>query len=341
MISKFHYFEDYEVADSYSKPTVYAARTVSAADVVNFGCLTADYSQNHLDRHYMAKSIYGERVAHGLLGSSMLTGFLSLNAPHLVGRGVPGAYLYGFEANYRGGLKVEDTIHVQYRVAEKIDAAAYPGYGLIKTAYEVLNQDEVAIYNGTVSTLVRKASAKDAKLQLKPEVPWEVEEIVPNPEQVWYAEDHPIGKGGTSDGRTITEADIVRFAGITGDYNPRYVDAEFAKQDIFGERIAHEMLVFTTAFAQRELHVRRCFKRPRSAFAGHLSDQATFLAPVKIGDTIRCRYKLAACRISQRRPEAGIITHELLFINQRNEVVQKGRLLSMVASKTTASKAAA
>ena len=57
-----------------------------------------------------------------------------------------------------------------------------------------------------------------------------------------YFEEFEIGKIFQSPGRTITEADVVTFAGLSGDYNPLHTDAEFAKETIFGERIAHGML---------------------------------------------------------------------------------------------------
>jgi acyl dehydratase len=57
-----------------------------------------------------------------------------------------------------------------------------------------------------------------------------------------YYEEFEIGDTHVSQGRTITEADVATFAGLSGDYNPLHTDAEFAKTTIFGERIAHGML---------------------------------------------------------------------------------------------------
>ena len=116
MGKQFCYFEDYQVGQK----GVTTARTVTEADVVNFACLTADYHRVHVDRHYItADNIYGGRVAHGLLGSSLVTGMLSLNAPHIIGRGVPGAYFCGFNVNYREAIRLGDTIKTQWQVAEK------------------------------------------------------------------------------------------------------------------------------------------------------------------------------------------------------------------------------
>ncbi len=328
MSDQFRYLEDYQVGQK----GVTHTRTVTETDIVNFGCLTADYSQTHMDRHYTADNIYGGRVAHGLLGSSLVTGMLSLYAPHILGRGVPGAYFYSFDANYQGAIKLGDTIKTQWHVAEKASDPAHEGFGLVKTAFQVVNQEEASVNDGTLTTLVRKESAKDAELQLEPGDPWQVTEFVPDPEQVYYAEDFPVGKGGETDGRTITETDIVNFAGLTGDYNPQHVDAEFARGSMFGERIAHGMLIFTIAIGLRSRDRAR-YPRPKSRIAGNLNNRVSFLAPVKIGDTIRCRYKILASRGSKSKPEVGLITYGFQVINQRNEVVQEGSTISMMPSR--------
>jgi len=122
------------------------------------------------------------------------------------------------------------------------------------------------------------------------------------------------------------------FAGLTGDYDPQYVDVEFARGSMFGERIAPGMLVLTIAFGlcARDWHR---YKAPKSKIAGRLYDKATFFVPVKIGDTIRCRHKTAASRVSKSRPEAGVVTYELQVVNQRNEVVQEGTVILMIPSR--------
>lgn len=331
MKTEFRCLEDYQVGQK----GITLTRTVTEADIVNFACRTADYFKGHMDRHYSAKTIYKERVAHGPLGLSLVTGLLSLTAPHTIGRGVPGAYLWSFDVNYRGAIKLDDTIKVRWSIADKADDPAHKGYGLVRTAYEVVNQDEVSVYDGTLVTLVRMKSAGDIKLQLPPGKLWEVEEFVYDPERVYYLEDYPIGRGGDSQGRTVTEADVVAFAGLTGDYDPRYVDAEFARKSQFGERIAHGMLVFDIASGLRVIATSQ-YQAPESPIAGHLGDNAIFLAPVKIGDTVHCRYKIAASRVSKSRPEAGIITYGVQIVNQRNEVVMEGAIISMKPTRASA-----
>ena len=62
-----------------------------------------------------------------------------------------------------------------------------------------------------------------------------------------YFEEFSVGDSITSQGRTVTEADIVNFAMLSGDWNPLHTDAEIAKSTVFGERIAHGMLVLSMA----------------------------------------------------------------------------------------------
>ncbi len=62
-----------------------------------------------------------------------------------------------------------------------------------------------------------------------------------------YFEDYTTGDSVTSQGRTVTEADIVSFAALSGDWNAIHVDAEYAKKGMFGERIAHGMLGLSIA----------------------------------------------------------------------------------------------
>ncbi len=328
MGNQYRYFEDYQVSQKGATGT----RTVTEADVVNYACLSADFNPVHVDRHYTADNIYGGRVAHGLLGSSLATGMLSYWAPHTTGRGVPGAYFHSYDANYRDGIKLGDTIKIQWQVAEKANDPTREGFGLVKTAFQVVNQEEVPVYDGTLITKVRKESAGNAELQLKPGVPWQIDECRETP------------------GRTITETDIVNFACLIGDFDPQYVDAEFAKGSMFGERIAHGILIFSIAIGltcregqQDRLSESKTAEQSKttgqskpaglSKIAGHLNDNVSFLLPVKIGDTIRTRSKTLATRISKSRPEASIVTVGVQIINQRNEVVQEGHQINMSPSR--------
>lgn len=335
-MTKFFFFEDFQIGREGKAERPIRSRTVTEADIARFAWITADYYPMHLDRHFAAKSLYGLRVAHGLLGTSLVTGFLSLNSPHIIGRGVPGAYLYGIEANYRDAIRVGDTVSLNWRITEKTDDPNHEGYGQVKTEYWLLNQDGKIVYDGAVFTLVRKKPASGAELKLKPARPWVFAQALdPEMDRTYYVEDFPVGAGKDTEGRTLTETDIVNFAGLTGDWNPVHTDSEFAGKFMFGERIAHGLLPYVMCQGAwvREHHR---IKLPESAIAGRLRDKVTFLAPVKIGDTIRCHYRIGGTRISRSKPEMGIVTIESQVVNQRDEVIQEGYAMEAVASKITA-----
>jgi 3-hydroxybutyryl-CoA dehydratase len=99
--------------------------------------------------------------------------------------------------------------------------------------------------------------------------------VAPSPDGAAAAE-RSLATGG----RTITEADIVAFAGLTGDRHPLHTDAEWAGRSDFGERIAHGMLVLSYAIGLIDADVERAIALRRIA-------SATFKLPVRIGDTIR------------------------------------------------------
>jgi acyl dehydratase len=142
-----------------------------------------------------------------------------------------------------------------------------------------------------------------------------------------YFDEIEIGEAYESPGRTITEADIVLFAGLSGDYNVIHTDAEFMKTSIFGERIAHGLLVLSI---QAGLLTRAMAAYASVGFAGL---RWKFKAPIKIGDTIRVRAKVLAKR-ETAKPDVGVVTLARTVLNQRDEVVQEGETDMMVERRS-------
>ncbi len=140
-------------------------------------------------------------------------------------------------------------------------------------------------------------------------------------------EEIEIGEEYESPGRTVTEADIVIFAGLSGDYNVLHTDAEFMRTSIFGERIAHGLLGLAI---QSGLLTRGM--RPYATIA-FLGLRWKFKGPIKIGDTIRARGKVIAKKETSR-PDRGVITLAREVVNQRGEVVQEGETDVMVARRS-------
>ncbi|MFQ5897028.1 MAG: MaoC/PaaZ C-terminal domain-containing protein [Candidatus Methylomirabilia bacterium] len=142
-----------------------------------------------------------------------------------------------------------------------------------------------------------------------------------------YFEEVEVGEEYLSPARTVTEADIVIFAGLSGDYNVLHTDAEFMKSSIFGERIAHGLLGLAI---QSGLLTRAMRPFATLAFVGL---RWKFKGPIKIGDTIKVKAKVVAKKETEK-PDRGTITLERQVINQRGEVVQEGETDLMVARRT-------
>jgi acyl dehydratase len=139
-----------------------------------------------------------------------------------------------------------------------------------------------------------------------------------------YFEDIGVGDEYLSPGRTVTEADIVAFAGLSGDYNVLHTDAEFMKSSIFGERIAHGLL----GLAIQSGLGTRAMPRPFATIA-FLGLRWRFKGPIKIGDTIKVRVKVTDKR-ETTKPDRGVVVLLRTVVNQRGEVVQEGETDVMV-----------
>ena len=137
-------------------------------------------------------------------------------------------------------------------------------------------------------------------------------------------EDIQVGDEYLSPGRTVTEADIVAFAGLSGDYNVLHTDAEFMRTSIFGERIAHGLLGLAISSGLGT----RATPRPFATIA-FLGLRWRFKGPIKIGDTIRVRLRVTDKRETSK-PDRGIVTIQRSVLNQRAEIVQEGDTEIMV-----------
>jgi acyl dehydratase len=145
---------------------------------------------------------------------------------------------------------------------------------------------------------------------------------------LYYEELNP-GDSWTSPRRTITEADIVMFAAMTGDHNPIHTDEEYAKTTIFGSRILHGPAGFAIATG---LESRLGIKEGTAiAFLGMTWD---LKGPIKIGDTIRVEQKVTGKRETKKSTQ-GIVFFHVQLVNQRNEVVQEGEWKIMMMRKSS------
>ena len=139
-------------------------------------------------------------------------------------------------------------------------------------------------------------------------------------------EDLNVGDEFQSPGRTVTEADIVIFAGLTGDYNVLHTDAEHMKSSVFGERIAHGLLGLSI---QQGLLTRGMADVSGERF---VALKWKFRGPIRIGDTLQVRARVAAKRDGEERGW-GVVTMQRQILNQRGEVVQEGETEHVVARR--------
>ena len=139
-----------------------------------------------------------------------------------------------------------------------------------------------------------------------------------------YYEDYAIGDTFLTPARTITEADVVMFAGLTGDYNRLHTDAEYMRESVFGERIAHGLLGLAVI---NGLKYRTDIDS--DGIIAFLGLTWTFSGPIRFGDTIHGVLRVTAMRETSK-PDRGIITKHVQVLNQRGETVQEGEFTMMV-----------
>jgi len=142
-----------------------------------------------------------------------------------------------------------------------------------------------------------------------------------------YFEEFVVDQEMDSAARTVTEADVVLYAGLSGDYNPLHTDAEFARQTPHGQRMAHGLLGLSIASG---LAGRSGFLEGTAlAFIGMTWK---FRAPIFLGDTIRLRTKTKKVR-PMPSMSGGMVIFDVVLLNQRDERVQQGEWTMLVRGR--------
>lgn len=134
-----------------------------------------------------------------------------------------------------------------------------------------------------------------------------------------YFEELELGKRIVSAGRTITETDIVMFAGLSGDYNQIHTDAEYSRATQIGQRMAHGLLCLSIASG---LAVQTGFMEGTVVLFREVREWR-FLKPVFIGDTVHTVVEVTDKR-ELRRTGTGLVTLAVEVRNQKDEQVMKG-----------------
>ena len=138
-----------------------------------------------------------------------------------------------------------------------------------------------------------------------------------------YFDDLEIGQEWKSGGRTITEADIINFAGFSGDFNPIHIDHEFAKGTPFRRPIAHGFGVFSIASGLGVM------TPPVRTLALLRVKYWTFTLPVFAGDTLRCLSRVVEKTVRGRGRRGEVVWYRGI-LNQEDKVVQEGEVVTLI-----------
>jgi 3-hydroxybutyryl-CoA dehydratase len=148
-----------------------------------------------------------------------------------------------------------------------------------------------------------------------------------------HLEEIEVGASFQTARRTVTEADIVAFAGVSGDFNPLHVDEVFAREETpFGGRIAHGPLVLSMSYGMASV-------RDGWKILALAECRRRFRSPVYPGDTVWAVFEVLETRASRSRPGVGFVTLAVQIHSDRGEIVQDGQDVLMVASRAGAAQA--
>lgn len=147
---------------------------------------------------------------------------------------------------------------------------------------------------------------------------------------MWF-DDAEVGMRSETARRTVTEADVVNFSGLSGDYNELHTDAEAMRESQFGERIAHGALILSMVTGLRN----RLGTFDGSIIAFAEIRRWRFTAPVLIGDTIHAVNQIVELRETSK-PDRGIMVQQVDVLNQRGDVVQEGEMVLMLKRRGSA-----
>lgn len=151
-----------------------------------------------------------------------------------------------------------------------------------------------------------------------------------NTDRGLYFEEFAVDQSVVSPSRTITEADIVSFAALSGDWNAIHTDAQFAARHAFGQRVAHGLLIMSIASGLAT----RLGILEETVLAFREIGGWKFAQPVFIGDTIRVRATVSKTK-AMPRLGGGRVTLKVEVLNQDDEVAQRGTWGILIKSRST------
>lgn len=145
------YWEDVEVGEEYSTPS----RTITETDVVMFASMTGDFMGFHTDEEFAKQTIYGRRIAHGLLGLAYMQGLKTW-----VHTGIASMGSLGWTVDFRAPIFIGDTVTARFRVDSKRETKK-PDRGILFVACELFDQDGRLLQDGEHRRMVKRRPAAE------------------------------------------------------------------------------------------------------------------------------------------------------------------------------------
>jgi acyl dehydratase len=142
-----------------------------------------------------------------------------------------------------------------------------------------------------------------------------------------HYEDCQVGQRARTPGRTITETDVVQFAGLTGDWTRIHTDEEYARATPYGGRVAHGMLVLSVGSAL----LLRAGLLPEQTLALYGIEKVRLLAPTRLGDTIHTEGEVTALR--ELDAQRGLVTVSGSVLNQSGATLSTFTMRAVVARR--------
>ena len=142
------WFEDFQIDQMMHSPT----RTIGESDLNVFGGMTGDLYELHTSDVYAATTIFGSRIAHGMLGLAIMHGLMCRTC-HVEGTGV--AMIGWDKVRHKAPVKIGDTVQSRWRAISKRESKSRPGVGVVVEFIELFNQRNESVLEGEYTSLVR------------------------------------------------------------------------------------------------------------------------------------------------------------------------------------------
>jgi 3-hydroxybutyryl-CoA dehydratase len=338
------YFEDFKKGDV----IVTRGRTVTEADIMQYAGLCWDTQREHTNIEFAKKTAFGGRIGQQQLGMLIAHGLM--HGSRTLDTTL--ASVLRLEWHYLNPIKIGDTLHVKFTVVDTKESSV-PKTGMVIFDFETINQRNEIVHQCRRYTLVaRKPAAQDQSKDrcayayhglsdLEPEHARHtnptagasepsakshskaVRPANQGPKGKYY-EEFELGEELVTEARTVAEADVINYTMLSWDNDALHTDAEFGRRSAFGGMVAPLLLpiVFANGLGATLGYL-------AGTNRGALGDWWEFVAPVRIGDTLRFRQIVVDSK-DAKDPKTGIVTWSMEMVNQNDAVVSRGERSSLV-----------